>query len=1015
MLEPSTVASLAERSPSPFSSLSLSPSRKYAVVASNDSLLLVRIGPLGIERISSFKISQYLQKSVVKEPRAHGRSTYGDVRDTFGLGVKQPAHSATAMGHAAAIVTVVAWSPPLGGDAGTPSAASGSSTSGDNAAVSDSSDDKPGAADGSNQDFNTLVAASGSNGAIAIWYAQQSFFPDGKSNTPSALANQQPQAILGQAHSRAVNALAWHPTRPGIFLSASQDATVKLWHRKKVAQRKEKEGEQRKGFGIFRMQAQSRSEYTWHCQSTFEPKSEAVLDVQWSRFQDDVFALVTVSGSLVVYSMQISHRSLVKIAAHAGDATSLDWHPTKPFTIATGGAGDRCVKVWDLEAAVNMKADDALIALNSLTWNTAKSELSANSTSSNDTDRSTPTGAVVSFSNHSGSLNSSSSRPLASSAFGRSKHSPSRMKHVITIGLSVTTVRWRPPALKLPNPADPDVVPDPHESMLAVATARITNAGGSGVISLWSTNRPFMPLSVVEGHEEGAVAEFLWVETPQYQLWRKQTSGGHMKRNVSDGGTVPKSDPRRHRKTVATADDTIVVRSGSRGDTESILFDNKKEQATPDDPTGAIWQHVLSVGRDGRCILQSLVRGDRPISRVPSSCFAMANLSPFQRGYGSLQVFSVHQQVPNGIGDDSALTALRRDEVTARAPGVFRELSSKTAIEPVADIKTDIRLPESTPELIFNVVDQGPLDANGLPLPIDDDIVCVAPEVVHLSRFASSYKLYPDSACPTRADLCIHNGAVADSLRCGSLARMWVSIAGMLRGSGLDVLPVTTAPQPPMNAMQFAIVPTVRALLLERAEAGDVQTCVAICEVLQVVEEAEERTRIPGLEINVVREWYLSYIELLQQMCLWVAATQVIKNCKDPFINALNKQSTTINESCPRCGKAFETTPETVNNAGRLSCKNCRRRVGLCFLCHEPVKGIFVWCPGCGHGGHLEHALEWFGGINGGTARESCPTGCGHRCNLVQTVSAFPRTDSLKCLPTLDSNGTDWFPKSSED
>jgi hypothetical protein len=57
-----------------------------------------------------------------------------------------------------------------------------------------------------------------------------------------------------------------------------------------------------------------------------------------------VFALVTVSGSLIVYNMHVSSRALVKIAAHTGDATSLDWHPTKPYVIATGGAGDRCVK-----------------------------------------------------------------------------------------------------------------------------------------------------------------------------------------------------------------------------------------------------------------------------------------------------------------------------------------------------------------------------------------------------------------------------------------------------------------------------------------------------------------------------------------------------------------------------------------------------------------------------------------------------------------------------------------------
>ena len=63
-----------------------------------------------------------------------------------------------------------------------------------------------------------------------------------------------------------------------------------------------------------------------------------------------------------------------------------------------------------------------------------------------------------------------------------------------------------------------------------------------------------------------------------------------------------------------------------------------------------------------------------------------------------------------------------------------------------------------------------------------------------------------------------------------------------------------------------------------------------------------------------------------------------------------------------------ETTVVTTQRA----CQSCRKRIGFCFICHEPVKGVFVWCPGCGHGGHLDHALEWFGGNN-----EFCPTGCG--------------------------------------
>jgi hypothetical protein len=53
--------------------------------------------------------------------------------------------------------------------------------------------------------------------------------------------------------------------------------------------------------------------------------------------------------------------------------------------------------------------------------------------------------------------------------------------------------------------------------MIAVSTAPIkgASAGGSGMISLWSYHRPFMPLSIVEGHKEGAVADFEWLDTPK--------------------------------------------------------------------------------------------------------------------------------------------------------------------------------------------------------------------------------------------------------------------------------------------------------------------------------------------------------------------------------------------------------------------------------------------------------------------------------------------------------------------
>jgi len=83
-----------------------------------------------------------------------------------------------------------------------------------------------------------------------------------------------------------------------------------------------------------------------------------------------VFALVTSSGNLIAYNIYVPSRALLKITAHSGESTTLDWHPIMPDIIATGGAGDRSVKVWDLESYLNMKKDDSNMSTN---MNTAAS------------------------------------------------------------------------------------------------------------------------------------------------------------------------------------------------------------------------------------------------------------------------------------------------------------------------------------------------------------------------------------------------------------------------------------------------------------------------------------------------------------------------------------------------------------------------------------------------------------------------------------------------------------------
>jgi WD repeat-containing protein 24 len=473
-------------------------------------------------------------------------------------------------------------------------------------------------------------------------------------------------------------------------------------------------------------------------------------------------------------------------------------------------------------------------------------------------------------------------------------------RYVLSISASVTQVRWRPPSIENlgmrvsdESSAEEDEEEiDPHVSMLAVATARLTSAGGSGALSLWSFHRPFMALSSAEGHMEGAVSDFVWLQSP-LTIPRSNKSSF----TPGMGSTNPGSDSRLRRAASTISEGSIYRPPGKARERASSDLCNEGNnggdgEAGMSSESLSVWQHVLSVGRDGRCLVQSFARGDRPISRIASSCFAMANLSPFQQGYGSLQCFSAYQAVPNRPEDDFALTSLRQDQDTTKQPGIFQEDDNEhgSQRESLKNFAGQ-RLPSTVPELVFTVIDQGELDENGLPINQPTDVVCVAPEVVHLSRFASAYKMYPDDQCPRRVDLCLHNGSVADGLKFGPVARMWATVARLISSAGIDDLP-SASQMKPSNVFQLAILPTIKNLLLERAEAGDVQTCVALCEVLQVI-QSSGNVCIPGLEISLVREWYLSYIDLLHQMCLFSAASLLIKNCVDEVIGALNQQSTT--------------------------------------------------------------------------------------------------------------------------
>jgi len=152
----------------------------------------------------------------------------------------------------------------------------------------------------------------------------------------------------------------------------------------------------------------------------------------------------------------------------------------------------------------------------------------------------------------------------------------------------------------------------------------------------------------------------------------------------------------------------------------------------------------------------------------------------------------------------------------------------------------------------------------------------------------------------------------------------------------------------------------VKDMLYYYAEQGDLQMSVTVLLTLQDIGREM-------IEPEVQKEWFLGYLEILSHLHLFNIATEITNHAPEQ-VSQENKGSTTVYMLCDHCLKKIE------HGQPGWFCKHCNRICQVCSVCHIPVKGLYVWCQGCAHGGHLQHFKEWF------EKREYCPTGCGHKC-----------------------------------
>eukprot|EP00612_Vaucheria_litorea_P006981 CAMPEP_0171471438 /NCGR_PEP_ID=MMETSP0946-20130122/707_1 /TAXON_ID=109269 /ORGANISM="Vaucheria litorea, Strain CCMP2940" /LENGTH=321 /DNA_ID=CAMNT_0012000933 /DNA_START=1332 /DNA_END=2294 /DNA_ORIENTATION=- len=185
----------------------------------------------------------------------------------------------------------------------------------------------------------------------------------------------------------------------------------------------------------------------------------------------------------------------------------------------------------------------------------------------------------------------------------------------------------------------------------------------------------------------------------------------------------------------------------------------------------------------------------------------------------------------------------------------------------------------------------------------------------------------------------------------------------------------------------------LREFLYERVEQGDMLHCVSVCEIIKEWYVNESRLapklknneyecmnfalndnlsfikfenigqgwhKLLGLTAQTVREWYVSYVDILRRFGLFSVATEIIKYSFDPMVGRKSMLGTVVHASCSKC-------KSSLGHSTR--CTKCGGVSSRCAICHQQVRGLYVWCPGCSHGGHLSHMEDWFAISN------SCPTG----------------------------------------
>ena len=156
--------------------------------------------------------------------------------------------------------------------------------------------------------FSSLIATAVANGKVILYDLNRASV----------------ELVRLHEHTRQVHKLAFNPHQGHLLLSASHDATVRLWDLRDM--RREATA------------CTSRDQYAGI--------SGGIRDVQWSPTDAVEFAFGTDNGTIQRWDFRQNKSPKQKIPAHdQKTCTSIDWHPDGKHLLSAGV--DRTVKIWD--------------------------------------------------------------------------------------------------------------------------------------------------------------------------------------------------------------------------------------------------------------------------------------------------------------------------------------------------------------------------------------------------------------------------------------------------------------------------------------------------------------------------------------------------------------------------------------------------------------------------------------------------------------------------------------------